>query len=422
MARYYKRHRSGSPLHWIVGLLLAALLTAALVALGRMAAENLCGGACGVFGGAGGALREPFFIFGDTLSWVMGLAILLGFFLWMAFGSGSYGFSFVLILLLLALGAAMAKGTSQLASLPPARMALEDAFIELRSAVEPDASRSRRSPGAMAPTAGPKPPVTQGMPQGGGTIIINGEAETASPARLERPECPAGNFWNGEGCSPCTVAKTEAAAPALRFVPARVEAAWDYADNRHVTAFGRSGGPLPVGALGFDELAARAEAAADSVEATRGLCAADAVLVLGSASSDGPLARNLDRAQQRADALAEEVSLACGGKTPVYAISLGQSDAGDDEPTDRLVTVLGIEAVPGEAVSPSLIEAELGHALAEGGVESPLLARAGHFPLSRWSWVRGANGPVGISPAARPVETVRRLRPDAPDSCRAALP
>ena len=237
--------------------------------------------------------------------------------------------------------------------------------------------------------------------------------EQAAPAPAPLA-CPPGQFARGEACATCFVEDTVPTPPRLALTPLRLTAAWGYARDDAFASydsmtFDTGGASLPLRnfALG-DRLAV----------AGGNLCAADAALILGSASSDGPRARNVARARRRAEQLAAEVRAACP-RLPVFAASLGQSTAPTDRPADRALTVIAVNGAPGD-VTRAAVEEELGYRLAEGGpaglVGAPLLGRLRHFP-GEWSWVAGGTGRFDPAPKARPSERTMRRRDGAPASC-----
>ena len=246
------------------------------------------------------------------------------------------------------------------------------------------------------------------------------EAGLATPPVLQalRPEarlattCPEGSYARGEGCLSCRVETLGPEPGAVTLSPLRFTAAWGYAEDAAYAlyeseAFAAPQLGVPLRNLTFDGQVAGLGAS---------LCYADAALVLGSASSDGPRARNDARARRRAAQLAGQVRRACPG-LPVYAASLGQSSASTDDAADRAITVVGVSARDGGAVGTAEIERELGHLLAEGGAGAPLLGRLRHFP-GAWTWIEGGQGRFRPDAAPRAEARSLRLRDDAPESCR----
>ena len=395
MARYDQSRRGGgSILAWVAGLFLAGLFTIGVVALSRMGAEAVCDGACVPLAGLSEFLHQPFPVMGDTLIWAMALAIILGVFLWIAFGTGSFGLGIIVVLALALIGASLAgdSGEGQILD----EEAEVDPIINNDPETDPEPT--------FAPETDPEPDMVPDIdPE-----PMNEEL-AFSPAEPAIPQCPEGNFWNGEGCSACSVTRSVAATPKLAFHPARTQATWGYAAaDSFSTASG--GGEQPI--LDFS---LHTELAPDAGP----LCTNDAVLVIGSASSDGPLERNLDRARIRAEQLASQVDGACNGQVDVFAISLGQSTAERDNFKDRALTVIGLDSLGAEPVTQALIETELGYLIKEGDHSSALLSRASYFPQADWSWVEGGTGRVRPASGQRPVETVTELRPGAPASCQA---
>ena len=202
----------------------------------------------------------------------------------------------------------------------------------------------------------------------------------------------------------------------LALTPLRLTAAWGYARDDVFADYA-----TPTFDSGGTRLPLRNIALGERLGVAGGdLCAADAALVLGSASSDGPRERNVARARRRAEQLAREVGTACPGLV-VFAASLGQSTAPTDRPADRALTVLAVNAREG-SVSRDAIEEELGYRLSGGGPGglpgAPLLGRLRHFP-GEWVWVEGGQGRFDPAPRPRPAERVTRRRAGAPPSCTA---
>lgn len=222
--------------------------------------------------------------------------------------------------------------------------------------------------------------------------------EVVEPAPLI---CSAEQFALDGVCAPCLVSREVRSGPALVFVPVRTDAAWGYAEDDAVASAGA--GTMPLGRLNVGGDA---------------LCVADAALVLGSASSDGPAGRNIARAERRAKRLADEMGRRCPG-LPIYAATLGQSAARTDLSTDRAVTVLAVTAEE-TTVSPRAVELELGHALATGLGGAPLLTRLHHFS-DEWVWVAGGQGRFRPDAIARPTTIVELPHNDAPARCGSGL-
>ncbi|RFB04427.1 hypothetical protein [Parvularcula marina] len=382
MARINYGHEGGSPIRWLVGIFLAVILAVVVVAGARIGAENVCGGACEPLSAIAEFLRQPFPVLGDTLTWCMGLAIACAFLLWIALGSRQHFLAAILILALALLGASMAG-------------------VERKDAV----SNEPEDIPDVATTldTAPKPRETD-------TIVI-GSVEAMDPVAdlLPEPEplpdpalsCPAGNFWNGEGCSTCEVATSVPVSAKISFIPATLEASWDYADARHVR-LGTGADMLPV---------------ADVTVNGTAPCDRDAILVIGSSSSDGPLPRNLDRARRRAVGLADHMRASCETAPQIFALSIGQSTAERDNFKDRALTVIGLDAAPGEVITQALVEEELGYILGNGEATAPLLTRIDYFPKENWVWIEGGEGSVNVTPAPRPYEKMMTLREGAPASC-----
>lgn len=229
---------------------------------------------------------------------------------------------------------------------------------------------------------------------------------TVQEALAQRgPDCPQGHFAKDGACFSCMVEELPPA-PALSFETADLGAAWRYASDRAVV-------PLSfIGRIGAEPEPVEDMPLARMVESRAGLCSADAALVIGSASSDGPQDRNEARARRRAQGLAREVERFCPGLT-VYAVSLGQSRAARDSAADRALTVLAVNRdepgapLGGEAVLDALVRGS--------PPDGPLLSRLDQFGEA-WTWVKGGSGE--IVPGAR-VREERRLVPreGAPPSC-----
>ena len=249
-----------------------------------------------------------------------------------------------------------------------------------------------------------------------GTVAEATDTLPAPPAAPAAPalSCPPGQFARGEACATCFTEEDVPTAQALTLTPLRLAATWGYARDDSFAAydsmtFDTGGTPLPL----------RNFALGDRLAVAGGdLCGADAALILGSASSDGPRARNVARARRRAEQLSREVRAACPRLT-IFAASLGQSTAPTDRPADRALTVIAVEGATG-TVTRAAVEAELGYRLAEGGPAglpgAPLLGRLRHFG-GEWTWVEGGEGRFDPAPRPRPSERVSRRRADAPASC-----
>ena len=254
---------------------------------------------------------------------------------------------------------------------------------------------------------------------GGGAAARDARTARTTPAPAPRPAeaplaCPPGQFARGEACATCFVEEETPTGPRLALTPLRLAASWGYArDDRFAhydsMTFDTGGAQLPL----------RNFALGDRLAVAGGdLCAADAALILGSASSDGPRARNEARARRRAAQLAAEVRAACP-RLAIFAASLGQSAAPTDRPADRALTVIAVNG-EGGPVTRAGVEAELGYRLAEGGPGglpgAPLLGRLHHFG-GEWVWVEGGEGRFDPVPRARPAERTLRRREGAPASC-----
>jgi hypothetical protein len=223
----------------------------------------------------------------------------------------------------------------------------------------------------------------------------------ADPALPER--CAEGDFPLGGICTSCTVERTVSAEPKLRFRSIDTGASWVYAERRLVEA---GSGEESVDAY-IGRLAERLD-----------FCRAEALLVYGSASSDGERPLNEERARARAANLAEAVRKGCTGRSDgltIYALSLGQSEAPADVPEDRPVSISVIENIGGETLTAELVLDELGHAVAEGQVPASILSRRERFPQP-WTGPKGRRDPFEAEP--RPTRRVRVLAPSAPASCR----
>ncbi|MCQ8184332.1 hypothetical protein [Parvularcula maris] len=223
----------------------------------------------------------------------------------------------------------------------------------------------------------------------------------ADPVLPER--CRDGQFLEGGVCTSCTVERVVTAEPKLRFRSVDTGANWVYAERRLVEA---GSGEESVNSY-IERLAERSS-----------FCSAEALLVYGSASSDGMRPLNEERARARAANLAEAVRRACTGRSSgltIYALSLGQSEAPSDVPEDRPVSISVIENLSGEELSSELVLEELEHAVAEGQNPAAILSRRDRFPQP-WTGPRGTRDAFDAVP--RPERRVRTLVPGAPPSCR----
>lgn len=348
-----------------LSLFLAAAGGFGLFALGRFGSRALCDGACAALGPFSDMVSHPFLIAGDVVCWLMVLIGVTGLVLWRGF--------------------AAVPAQAGLALVGGAAMVLWGALWPQPATVPVEVPAAP----AVAPKVEPIVPVKSEAP------LV--------------PECPPGNFWNGEGCLSCTIAQSVPAPAKIFFSPLAFEAAWKYADDRKLVGGQRT--------FYVDDLAAGGGVSAGGLA----VCASTAVLVVGSASSDGPKARNLARAARRATRLADHVAQACPGDPAIFAISVGQSGAAVDTALDRAVTVMGLDTADGAPIDAALLAEELGYAVYSDTHGAALLSRHTHFNAADWQWVRGgpptpAPGPM-VAPAPRPYEMVDRLRDDAPETC-----
>ncbi|MEO0699726.1 MAG: hypothetical protein AAFY81_08410 [Pseudomonadota bacterium] len=220
------------------------------------------------------------------------------------------------------------------------------------------------------------------------------------PELPPEPTCQSGEFYNGVACMPCEETKLETAKASLAFEAVETRAYWTYARAGMVNVDGKNIATTSfVADLAVDEQ----------------LCDAPAVLVLGSASSDGERARNEKRAQDRANNLADAVRAACGADANVISMSLGQSEAQVDAAVDRSVTIVKLNPVDGAAVTPELLYSELGHALANGEPSSPLIERR---PVFTKPWIGAKGEALSIEVKRRPMVRSVSLAKGAPDSCQ----
>lgn len=232
------------------------------------------------------------------------------------------------------------------------------------------------------------------------------EAPAADTPTAALPACPDGTFRSGEACAPCTETMSVPEAAGLFFAPMQFEATWKYANDRAIVR--GAAGEAPV-----DDLTIEGNVSPGG----QAVCASGAILVVGSASSDGPLARNEARAAARAARLASHVAKSCAKAPPVFALSFGQSRAAADAADDRALTIIGLDTPDGTPVTAALIERELGYVLDSGVHGSALLARHANFPAAGWRWVKGGQGTPTVTIAPRPFSRVDMLRDDAPPSC-----
>ncbi len=375
MARYNEPR--GGIGRTLVALLAAGGLGAVAFVLGRMGAGILCDGPCEALMPLTEMVAEPFPIQGDKICWLMALAGVAGLVTWFALASApaQTGLASVAVLSIIFLGALFPKG------------ALDGKPAEAE--VEP----VLEVPAAPDPLPEPEPEPTP-------------EPE---PQPVSDPACPPGNFWNGEGCISCTVPKTEPTPAAVFFSPLAFEASWQYADDRHFVMADATARHSMKDLVVDGGVSAGGQA----------VCASGAILVIGSASSDGPRARNLERAARRAARLRDRVAEACPANEAIFALTLGQSIAPADEAGDRAVTVIGLDTPDGTPVTRALVAQELAHVLHSQTHGAALLGRHEFFPQSDWQWLNGERQPANIAPAARPFQTVDRLRDDAPAECLA---
>lgn len=381
--------RVNAGVHWVVGFFIAGALGTFSFALGRLAASNYCDGACPGLSGLGESLSAPFFVMGDTLSWLLAAAILVGVFLWAAIGLRRYALAFLLLLGLAALGAMI---SSPLAA--PNTGADEAPTV----VTEPDPLPAADD-ADEATDVDPVVPAPEAQ-----SLTLAPEPETPDPS------CDDGAFWNGTSCVSCTVTERVPAPPAVTFDPVKFGAAWAYAkDSRFVPISGENG------VRSIDDLVIDGNVAVGA----KAVCASAAVLVVGSASSDGPLARNRARSIRRARRLADHIDKNCPDDTAVFAISLGQSVRDTDLPGDRALAVIGLSAPEGGRITPALIERELGYLLNARSIDVPQLKDYKQFPQAGWQWVRGSSGVPAIIPAARPFVDQDTPRDGAPRRCAA---
>ncbi|MEM9421137.1 MAG: hypothetical protein AAF986_01305 [Pseudomonadota bacterium] len=357
----------------LITLLVAGALGAVAFLLGRMGAGVVCDGPCEALLPLSEMVAQPFPIAGDKICWLMALVGAAGLVLWFALASApaQTGLASIAALGIIFLGALLPKGIS---------------FEKEKG----------------EPVAPPPPPVST-LTEEPASLPV------AEPEPVPDPECPAGLFWNGEGCVSCTVARTEPKPASLYFSPLAFEATWQYADDRHYVTADKADRYAVTDLVVDGGVSAGGQA----------VCASGAILVIGSASSDGPRARNLARAARRAKRLADRVGDACPANDAIFALSLGQSLAPTDEAGDRAVTVIGLDTPQGQPVTQSMLAEELSHVLHSQTHGAPLLTRYQHFPQDDWEWVGKAKTPANIVPAERPFHTVDRLRDDAPEQCLA---
>ncbi len=381
---YEPPSRSGGLLHWLVRLIVAVAISVGAVFGGRAAASRLCPGTCEALDPFRDVLLAPLSIAPDILCWAIVAAVVLALFVWIALAHRPTLLGLLLLsLLALAFIGALFSGD-------------RDGLI--------DWEKFRSSEPLPAPQ-------TQSWDI------------TPEPAPLPAPEpapvlaCAADEFLGegGSACLPCFETRLEPQAPRAYFAPMAFDAAWQYAkDNR----YGRMADDIDASASHFasvQDLVIAGQRAAGG----RALCASGAVLVVGSASADGPADRNAARAQRRAEQLAAQVRRGCGDDLPVFALSIGQSQASVDTAADRALTVLAVDTPDGAPVTRARILEELGFAMADQAALGGVLDRTEHFPVSSWQWQDKTAAAPMI--AARPIEEVERLVAGAPSSCRPAI-
>lgn len=221
----------------------------------------------------------------------------------------------------------------------------------------------------------------------------------AIPDLPDEPVCEAGEFYDGVACTPCEKTTLEQAKAAISFEAIETRAYWTYARAGMVNVDGQN-----TSTTGF---------VAD-LAVSEDLCEAPAILVLGSASSDGERERNEKRARDRADNLADAVRAACGDDANVMAMSLGQSEAEVDAAVDRSVTIVKLNPLGGKTLTPELLYSELGHALAAGEPSSPLIERR---PVFTKPWIGAKGEALSIEVKNRPLVRQTSLVAGAPSSC-----
>lgn len=220
------------------------------------------------------------------------------------------------------------------------------------------------------------------------------------PAPVGEPEaCPDGEFRQDDVCVPCFVEVQRAVAPDVTAIPVLTDAYWVYASERQVHRDDTNIAPIDM---------------VEELDAAVGLCDAPAIVVFGSASSDGERQRNRLRAKTRGENLAEAAEAVCGNDLETYVVSIGQSRHEDDLDEDRPVSIVQIFPAQGDDLTEEMILREIGHKLAEDADAVPLLAHRDRFP---GPWVLGNGEPVSIDVAPRPMRSQRVLAPGAPESC-----
>ncbi|MEM9839979.1 MAG: hypothetical protein AAF830_12615 [Pseudomonadota bacterium] len=359
----------------IRGIVIALVLIAFALVAGVVAGGVLCGeGTCAVplrFAEALGIDGEPFTITGTAMEY--GVVLLaLGLIITMLPREPAVPLAALFVLLIGADGFLM--------TLKPAETPQPAIETEAPARAEPD------------PVVRPAPQVQRDEP-----------APRVQPS-LSRDEtlpepCPEGAFFDGQECAPCTVEMTSEEPAQLQFEPIDTDAYWVYASHDRVSWRGAN---VPVTYL------------VEQLDEQGMLCDAPAVLVFGSASSDGDRDRNKRRAARRADGLAAAVARVCGNGVKTFALSLGQSRNATDVEEDRPVSI--VQVFPREDAEPtgSLILEELGYELAEGDAAVPLLSRRDRFPEP---WVDEDGSAADLKLEARPqvTEVVEAL--GAPAMC-----
>jgi hypothetical protein len=221
------------------------------------------------------------------------------------------------------------------------------------------------------------------------------------PPTEESLECGPQSFADNGVCAPCFVEVAEEADPLLLFEPVPTSAYWVYANE------------------GFVEIDGQRETLArfvPSLAIYASLCESEALLVLGSASADGERRRNEERALTRATNLAGALRRACPRGPQVFALSLGQSAAAQDDPADRPISIVRISSLDGQSVTVPLVLEELGYVLADGGPAPELLSRRSRFPQP---YSDSEGGEAALQVTKRPRRTVEVLAEGAPASCTA---
>lgn len=223
------------------------------------------------------------------------------------------------------------------------------------------------------------------------------EPEVTDPLPLQ---CEPGTFENDGACVPCEEPLTAPAAPKVSFTPINTGASFTYARSAMVDVAGVSQSVRSFVATISDE---------------HSICDAEAVLVFGSASSDGLRERNEKRAKDRAENLGAAVKSVCGEGVDVYPVSLGQSEAEVDTPEDRAVTIVKLGQSAPEGITTGTVLEELSYHLSAGSVAVSLLGRGELFPQP---WTGPGGEPTEVAAKSRPLATTMVPVPGAPPSCR----